>query len=161
TALVYTKDDGRAKPNSLLTPSSLTKVDAIHAIYRQEKRFGAYFSRKHQKPSSIPAHNRRIDVRFSGNIHFKQSGRGNAGKLITDHRKSLARILSSELSQDMVILLGLGRCFSPDDFRSQLVNSKIFVSPYGWGEYSWKDFEAVISGCILIKPECSFLKSYG
>lgn len=32
---------------------------------------------------------------------------------------------------------------------------QVFVSPWGWGEWSHKDFEAMISGCIVVKPEPS------
>lgn len=29
---------------------------------------------------------------------------------------------------------------------------QVFVSPWGWGEWSHKDFEAIMAGCLLVKP---------
>ena len=32
-------------------------------------------------------------------------------------------------------------------------DTKIFVSPFGWGEFSLKDYECVVRGCHLLKPD--------
>ena len=37
--------------------------------------------------------------------------------------------------------------------------ARICVSPLGYGEVCWRDFEAVIFGCLLIKPDMSHLRS--
>jgi Glycosyl transferases group 1 len=31
--------------------------------------------------------------------------------------------------------------------------AQVFVSPYGNGEWSYKDFEAIMSGCVVVKPQ--------
>lgn len=41
---------------------------------------------------------------------------------------------------------------SRDDYFNELRNSKICISPFGWGEVCLRDFEAIISGSLLIKP---------
>jgi hypothetical protein len=33
-----------------------------------------------------------------------------------------------------------------------LVYKQVFVSPWGWGEWSHKDFEAMMCGCLVVKP---------
>ena len=38
--------------------------------------------------------------------------------------------------------------------------SKIVVSPFGWGEINNRDFEAFIYGCLLIKPTLNCLETY-
>lgn len=38
-----------------------------------------------------------------------------------------------------------------------LTNSKICISPYGYGEIAIRDIEAILSGCIVIKPDMSFV----
>jgi hypothetical protein len=38
-----------------------------------------------------------------------------------------------------------------------LANSKICISPYGYGEIAIRDIEAILSGCIVIKPDMSFV----
>lgn len=42
----------------------------------------------------------------------------------------------------------------------ELSNSKIVVSPFGWGEVCWRDFEAIACGCLLIKPSMEHLETY-
>lgn len=153
--------DLQGERNENLRLHELEKVRVPHAIYRQQKRFDPYFLRSHQKRSShSSAAKRPIDVFFAGNVHFEDAPGEVAGRLVTTHRKKLAGTLAA-LPSHVSVLLGLGRSFDAEEFRVKLSQSKIFISPYGWGEYSWKDFEAAISGCILIKPDSSFLKTYG
>lgn len=32
-------------------------------------------------------------------------------------------------------------------------NAQVLVSPWGWGEWSLKDHEAILCGCLVLKPE--------
>ena len=59
------------------------------------------------------------------------------------------------------IVVGLGRSMPVEAFHACLRDAKIFVSPYGYGEYSWKDYESIYSGCVLVKPACDFVISHG
>lgn len=43
------------------------------------------------------------------------------------------------------------------EYRAELQASSICVSPFGFGEVCWRDFEAVISGCLLVKPDMGHL----
>ena len=45
-------------------------------------------------------------------------------------------------------------------YYTELKDSKIVFSPFGWGEVCFRDFEAVISGALLLKPDMSHLKTY-
>ena len=38
-------------------------------------------------------------------------------------------------------------------FQGELGRSRICVSPFGHGEVCFRDFEAVVRGCLLVKPE--------
>jgi hypothetical protein len=38
-----------------------------------------------------------------------------------------------------------------------LSNSKICISPYGYGEIAIRDIEAILAGCLIIKPDMSFV----
>jgi hypothetical protein len=40
-----------------------------------------------------------------------------------------------------------------------LLRSKICVSPFGYGEICWRDFEAVCLGCLLIKPDMGHVRT--
>ena len=45
-------------------------------------------------------------------------------------------------------------------YYDSLANSKYALSPYGWGEICIRDFEAVLSGCTLVKPDMSHLETW-
>jgi Glycosyl transferases group 1 len=44
-------------------------------------------------------------------------------------------------------------------FHEELKRSRICVSPPGHGEICFRDFEAVLRGCLLVKPDMSHLES--
>ncbi|MBI2069092.1 MAG: glycosyltransferase family 1 protein [Elusimicrobia bacterium] len=45
-------------------------------------------------------------------------------------------------------------------YFSELRQSKIVLSPFGWGEINLRDFEAIVCGCLLIKPDISHLEAW-
>jgi spore maturation protein CgeB len=42
-------------------------------------------------------------------------------------------------------------------FYQELYRSKLCFSPFGYGEICWRDYEAMMSGSLLIKPDVSHL----
>jgi len=53
-----------------------------------------------------------------------------------------------------------GKRLSKREYRNELRNSKLCISPYGWGEVCYRDFEIVISGALLIKPSMEHLSTF-
>jgi len=45
------------------------------------------------------------------------------------------------------------------DYFKLLKSSKIVISPWGLGEWCWRDYEAIHTGAILIKPDTSFVQA--
>jgi hypothetical protein len=45
-------------------------------------------------------------------------------------------------------------------YYHELADSKIALSPFGWGEVCHRDFEAIMAGALLLKPDMSHLKTY-
>jgi hypothetical protein len=45
-------------------------------------------------------------------------------------------------------------------YYRELSDAKITLSPFGWGEVCHRDFEAVIYGSLLLKPDMSHIKTY-
>lgn len=50
-----------------------------------------------------------------------------------------------------------GRLSNPQ-YLAELRNSKMCFSPFGYGEVCWRDFEAMSTGALLIKPDMSHLR---
>ena len=46
-----------------------------------------------------------------------------------------------------------------DKYYEEMLRSKICVSPFGFGELCWRDFEAILCGCLLVKPDMGHLKT--
>ena len=47
-----------------------------------------------------------------------------------------------------------------EQYYDEMRSSRICVSPLGYGEVCWRDFEAIMCGCLLIKPDMSHLRSH-
>jgi hypothetical protein len=46
-----------------------------------------------------------------------------------------------------------------DEYFRELRTSKICISPFGYGEICWRDFEAILCGCLLVKPDMSHVET--
>lgn len=42
-------------------------------------------------------------------------------------------------------------------YYRELLDSKIVLSPFGWGEVCFRDFEAILAGALLFKPDMSHM----
>ena len=45
-------------------------------------------------------------------------------------------------------------------YNAEVARSRIVLSPFGWGELCLRDFEAVLSGALLLKPDMSHLETW-
>lgn len=45
-------------------------------------------------------------------------------------------------------------------FQKEMQNSRVVVSPYGWGEVCYRDFEAFINGAVLVKPSMEHMNTF-
>jgi hypothetical protein len=66
-------------------------------------------------------------------------------------------LVLKKLKDDSRVLTGF---ISPDKFQDEIENTKIVLSPYGWGEVCFRDFEAVLNGSLLLKPDMGHLKTW-
>ncbi len=76
---------------------------------------------------------------------------------ITWHRETAIEQLSR--LPGIRTVLGRGRVFPDQQYRELLQRSRICVSPWGWGETCIRDYEALLAGCVLIKPRTDFIES--
>jgi hypothetical protein len=44
-------------------------------------------------------------------------------------------------------------------YYQEMRSSKICVSPFGYGELCWRDFETVLMGCLLVKPDMGHIRT--
>lgn len=72
-------------------------------------------------------------------------------KTVAYQRKRLLELLAGRTPTERV---------SRKAYYHELGNSKYVLSPFGWGEVCYRDFEAVLCGAVLIKPDCSHMETW-
>jgi hypothetical protein len=70
-------------------------------------------------------------------------------------RLFLQKIAEKQASE--TFLTGLA---SQKRYYQELLDAKITLSPFGWGEVCHRDFEAVLCGSLLLKPNMSHMRTY-
>ncbi len=46
------------------------------------------------------------------------------------------------------------------EYYNEMLNSRLTVSPFGFGELCWRDFESMLCGSVLVKPDMSHISTY-
>lgn len=94
---------------------------------------------------------RPFDLTFRGSIH---------------HEKDLKNTISYqrnrvlELFDSMNMNIASGPAISKFRYWQEMRKAKLSISPFGWGEICYRDFETFIAGAILVKPSMEHLKTY-
>lgn len=100
-----------------------------------------------EKPVERP-----IDVFFSGSVSDKNPP--------GVHREKLMRTLESiQLSHPKRTIVSHKGRLLKNEYLDLLRTSKIAVSPWGNAEWCWRDYEAIYSGTIVIKPDTDFVQA--
>ncbi|WP_114752689.1 hypothetical protein [Pleomorphovibrio marinus] len=97
-----------------------------------------------------PSNHRKIAVSYRGDLHPEPH--------YNYQRSRVIAILKKLKANNSSIIVG-GK-ISKSEYIKESQNSKVMISPYGWGEICFRDFEAFIYGCLLIKPDMSHLETF-
>ena len=97
--------------------------------------------------SSSP--DRPVDLFFAGTTTYKAGG-GLSGALISQHRRSAVEACRGLASGDNEVWDTMA--FSRQEYHRRILKAKVLVSPWGWGEACYRDYEAILCGCALVKP---------
>lgn len=84
--------------------------------------------------------------------------RGNVPDDWTRHLRDGVAPVLDRLSSSYRVITPKSRV-SRDKYYREMATAKICVSPFGYGEICWRDFEAVLSRCLLIKPDMSHVET--
>jgi len=71
---------------------------------------------------------------------------------VVDHRKAVAAILHKRKVETTRITL--------EKYFEEMRNSQISLSPFGVGEFCYRDYETIICGATLLKPDMSHLETW-
>jgi hypothetical protein len=56
-------------------------------------------------------------------------------------------------------LLSENKLIPFEQYLKELSSSKVCFSPFGYGEVCWRDFEAILCGAVLLKPDMSHIET--
>lgn len=73
------------------------------------------------------------------------------------HRESTIETLN-QLADDYAVVSSTAKVTFSEYYR-EMAQSRIFVSPSGWCEYTPKDYEALYFGALLLKPSLEHIKT--
>jgi hypothetical protein len=85
---------------------------------------------------------------FNGSFGLKYTS-----SWVTNHRVEMFGVLKKLSNRFRVFTEKLPK----SEYDKMLRKSRAVVSPYGWGEVCYRDFEAVEAGALLIKPDMGHL----
>lgn len=78
------------------------------------------------------------------------------GTEIELHRKKAIEVAQAWPGEKIV---AEGRPYDNPMYERQLLQSKCVLSPWGWGEPCYRDVEAMLAGCVLIKPDTGYVEA--
>lgn len=117
-----------------------------------------YYSNPYQWLSAInrfvpinyyePIIDRKYDVHFRGSL--RNNGADFQRKLVKDLLEKRTDLKQPDTMDNLPW----------QDYMKEMSNYKSVISPYGWGEICYRDFECFITGATLIKPDMSFMETY-
>jgi len=93
---------------------------------------------------------REIDIFAKFGMNYDRNTVGFQRKMMQSYLKNI----NSENS-----LVGENN-ISLNRYRKSIISSKITISPFGWGEICYRDFETFINGSVLLKPDVSHLRTW-
>jgi hypothetical protein len=94
------------------------------------------------------------DVFFAGTVQGYAKNGHASGKLISQHRKGCIDLINSLKGKSIKTgqNIGKARAFGARDYLLNIADAKVTVSPWGWGESCYRDYEALMLGTDVIKP---------
>lgn len=118
-----------------------------------EKAWLFYFNINKSLFFSFPKINKEIDLTFRGSLSYNIEGSNN---FIGEQRNKVIRFLKNTNKFNIIT----GNPIPYKKYIEELKNSKVSISPFGWGEICYRDFESILSGTLLLKSNMSHLETF-
>jgi hypothetical protein len=100
------------------------------------------------RPTDVPWHDRTTDVILRSSVHSDW----------TSPLRQPALDALRRLSPEHSVILP-DRRVDHATYCREMSTSKLSVSPFGYGELCYRDFETVLAGCVLLKPSVDHLET--
>jgi hypothetical protein len=146
---IYAAADGdlppvAVEPVLILGEKDLSKIDIAYG-------FWAYACCDSLPDYQLNGADKDLDVFCAMTMNYVSPG-------VTHHRCLAMKTL--ERLTHLRAALVRGKSLSQADYMNLMRRARICVSPWGWGETTLRDYEAMYAGCVLIKPRTDFIESW-
>lgn len=101
-----------------------------------------------------PQSKREYDFHFNGGVTYKFKGK--VSPIVSFQRRKLVELINSSQGAHPSPTAKISHA----DYLKGVANSKAMFSPFGWGEICLRDFESMIYGNTLIKPDVQHLRTW-
>jgi hypothetical protein len=103
-------------------------------------------------PTTPPGAAREIDVSYRVSVHHERA-------TIAFQREETGRQLADLAAHTDYKVLYQGK-LPYRAYKAELQRTKVIPSPFGWGEICFRDFECLLSGAVLLKPNMSHVETW-
>ena len=130
-------------------PDRLSEADAAKLVAGPA--YGAFDLMRWWQTRDYLGEAKVYDCHFAGTVTYEKADE------ITRHRTGAMSALRAMPGRHF---LATGRDIPRQEYNDALGKSKICVSPWGFGELTYRDFEAFYAGAVVIKPNSDFVLSW-
>lgn len=123
---------------------SLYNHTYIGYYYMKLKKYFRYLPHMYLNNFTSPFKKRNIILNSNFNVKYRR-------KTIQFQREKISHLL-----KDKYPVINTTKY----QYFNNLKNSKVVLSPFGWGELTLRDYETIMAGAALLKPDCSHLRTW-
>lgn len=155
--IVYSlQDNSFTNQNIILNKNILLVLDHYKLITESEEYNKKVFCllnisnlyKRIYRSEVLPLSEREYDVVFMGNTQYDEK--------ITKHRLDVIQNIENVCIKNNLKYFISNKPIKYVNYINILSNTKIFISPYGWGEFSLKEYECICVGTHIVKPKIYF-----
>ncbi len=128
-------------------------VDAFSIRNAVRRRMPRILPYRYKVRYTDPRKKRDLDIFMRANANMHR-------ETVAFHRKELIRRLESLLRDDGTLKGSVSGKIPLRKYRRQLQNAKLAFGPFGWGELNIREYEALIFGCLLLRPDISHMETW-
>lgn len=143
---------GRARP----TPADLERIRVswstalgdFGVLARRYRRFGRFLPTFRRYSARFTSPDRKRNVRVACRL-----GLAHRRTTVLYHRKLIKEVLERSFGAQT-------QPIPREEYLEELRRARIGISPFGYGEVCFRDFEVILAGAALVKPDMSHLETW-
>jgi len=149
-------DGSERQPEPELTQDDMDKIIPGFNFFHYSRLEGVINFARNNK--SVPMEEREYDYFFAGTTAYGTHQREGCGKWITDHRNDTVQHLNRLGEKGARVLVAESRAFNNKKYIELTSKTKVILSPFGWGEFCYRDYEGLLLGCRVVKPAAAYIR---